>query len=144
MTTSTVEWLEGDSFWSRVDHVLACVIIAVAVVQILTLLQVLGVVALLPYSTLSPTGSLIQVGWIGILLVFVFVRSRFPIAGPIGLSAEGLSVRGYLRRWTIPRSRIVRVDRRGLVFGGWFGGRLVLTPGQSERLARWFYSPNST
>jgi hypothetical protein len=143
MATPTVEWLEGDPYWRRVSGVMLCVVLAIGVVETLTLLQLLGFVTLPPYSPASPTGALIQVGWAGLLVLNAFVRLRFPTAGPIGLGPDGVVLRGYLRRWTIPRSRILSVDRRGLLLRGWLGGRLVLTLRQSERAARWFHSPNS-
>jgi len=115
--------------------------LGVTVVALLTVLQDFGVVSLLPYSTYGGTGSVIELGWIGILLLGVFMPFRLPVAGPIGISPASLIVRGILRPRSIPRSRIYWVSSGRMMIRGWGGGEVVLTSLQFERISRWFYTP---
>jgi hypothetical protein len=143
MPSPSVEWLEGDPFWPRLGHLLMGVLVAVGALETVAVLQFAGVVRLLPYSLVSPTGQLVELGLDGLVILNAVVRLRFPTAGPVGLAPDVLVLRGYFRRWNIPRSRILRVEPRGVVLRRWWSGRLPLTVGQSERVARWFYAPSS-
>jgi hypothetical protein len=141
MKDSQVEWVEGDPFWPRFHRAMRWVTVGLAVVIFLTLFQDLGMVTILPYSTLGPTGLWFESGWIGLLLIFVLIPFYFPVAGPVGTTSAGLIVRGMVGPHLIARSRIVGVGPQHAFIRGWGGGEIFLTPLQAEKVARWFYKP---
>src|SRR5580658_2662852 len=141
MNVPRIEWVDGDPFWPRIQRVMRWVALGILVLAFLTLFQGLGIVSILPYSTLGLTGLLIELGLIGLLLLVVLLPFRFPVAGPIGITTAGLVVRGGVRPRLIPRGRIAWVSPQRAFITGWGGAELVLTPTQAEKIARWFYSP---